>query len=105
MGSRSITYHYPAVGANNGKITSMVDSGEAVTYQYDSLQRLTYAAGSGWTQSFTCSTAFSGNSANGPGDRRGAGRKGARQARQSGGRPPATPDDRLCGPAVFWSNR
>ncbi len=45
------TYNYTA-GANNGKIASMTDalSGETVAYQYDSLNRLISAAGSGWTQ-------------------------------------------------------
>ena len=47
----NLTYNYTA-GANNGKIASMTDalSGETVAYQYDSLNRLISAAGSGWTQ-------------------------------------------------------
>ncbi len=47
----NLTYNYTA-GANNGKIVSMTDalSGETVAYQYDSLNRLISAAGSGWTQ-------------------------------------------------------
>ncbi|MBZ5612078.1 MAG: hypothetical protein LAP38_27790, partial [Acidobacteriia bacterium] len=47
----NVTYNYPA-GSNNGKISSMSDalSGETVTYQYDSLNRLISAAGSGWSQ-------------------------------------------------------
>ena len=50
---RSITYNFPAAGANNGKVASIVDSGETITYQYDSLQRLLSATGSsGWSQTF-----------------------------------------------------
>ena len=47
----NITYNYTA-GSNNGKIASATDSlsGETVTYQYDSLNRLISASGSGWTQ-------------------------------------------------------
>lgn len=47
----NLTYNYPS-GSNNGKINSMRDSisGETVTYQYDSLNRLISAAGSGWSQ-------------------------------------------------------
>ena len=47
----NITYNYTA-GSNNGKIGSATDaiSGETVTYQYDSLNRLISASGSGWTQ-------------------------------------------------------
>ena len=47
----NITYNYTA-GSNNGKIASTTDaiSGETVTYQYDSLNRLISASGSGWTQ-------------------------------------------------------
>ncbi len=39
-------------GANTSKINSVYDaiSGESVAYQYDSLNRLISAAGSGWTQ-------------------------------------------------------
>jgi RHS repeat-associated protein len=46
-----LQYAYPA-GQNNGRISSMTDglSGEQVTYQYDSLNRLMAAAGSGWSQ-------------------------------------------------------
>ena len=42
----------PGIGGNAGKITSVYDalSGESVVYQYDSLNRLISAAGSGWTQ-------------------------------------------------------
>ena len=45
------TYNYTA-GSNNGKIGSATDaiSGETVSYQYDSLNRLISASGSGWTQ-------------------------------------------------------
>ena len=54
-GSTSLnrTYTYPA-GTNNGKISSMTDniSGETVTYQYDSLNRLISAAGSGWGETY-----------------------------------------------------
>ena len=41
-------------GTNNGKISSMTDniSGETVTYQYDSLNRLISAAGSGWGETY-----------------------------------------------------
>ena len=47
----NITYNYTA-GSNNGKIGSATDaiSGETVSYQYDSLNRLISASGSGWTQ-------------------------------------------------------
>ncbi|HTS46968.1 MAG TPA: RHS repeat-associated core domain-containing protein [Bryobacteraceae bacterium] len=47
----NITYNYTG-GSNNGKIGSATDaiSGETVTYQYDSLNRLISASGSGWTQ-------------------------------------------------------
>jgi len=52
----NVSYNYTA-GANNGKIASMSDaiSGETVTYQYDSLNRLISASGSTsgsntWTQ-------------------------------------------------------
>ncbi len=49
--SINVSYSYPG-GANNGKISSMTDaiSGETVSYQYDSLNRLISASGSGWTQ-------------------------------------------------------
>ncbi len=47
----NLTYNYTGA-LNNGKIVSMTDalSGETVAYQYDSLNRLISAAGSGWTQ-------------------------------------------------------
>ena len=47
----NITYNYTA-GSNNGKIGSATDaiSGETVSYQYDALNRLISASGSGWTQ-------------------------------------------------------
>jgi len=47
----NVSYNY-ASGANNGKIASTSDaiSGETVTYQYDSLNRLISASGSGWGQ-------------------------------------------------------
>jgi len=49
--SINVSYNYTA-GSNNGKIASTSDaiSGETVTYQYDSLNRLISASGSGWTQ-------------------------------------------------------
>jgi YD repeat-containing protein len=49
--SINVSYNYTA-GSNNGKIGSATDaiSGETVTYQYDSLNRLISASGSGWTQ-------------------------------------------------------
>ncbi len=49
--SINVSYNYPG-GVNNGKISSMTDaiSGETVSYQYDSLNRLISASGSGWTQ-------------------------------------------------------
>jgi YD repeat-containing protein len=53
---RTINYNFPAAGANNGKVASIVDSGETIAYQYDSLQRLISATGSlGWSQSYTAS--------------------------------------------------
>ncbi len=47
---------FSLAGANNGKIYSVTDnlSAETVLYQYDSLNRLISAAGSGWTQTQTC---------------------------------------------------
>ena len=47
------SYSYPT-GTNNGKMASQYNaiSGETVTYQYDSLNRLISASGSGWSQSF-----------------------------------------------------
>jgi hypothetical protein len=52
-GSLNITYTFPA-GTNNGKISSQTDaiSGETVTYQYDSLNRLLSASGSGWGDTY-----------------------------------------------------
>jgi YD repeat-containing protein len=48
----SYTYNYPA-GANNGKISSQVVSGETITYQYDSLNRMIAATSSAaWGESF-----------------------------------------------------
>ena len=50
----NVTYTFPAAGANAGKVMSQTDnmSGEAVNYLYDSLNRLTSATGSGWSQSY-----------------------------------------------------
>ena len=50
----NLAYNFPT-GSNNGKVSSITDalSGETVTYQYDSLNRLISAAGSGWTQTQT----------------------------------------------------
>jgi hypothetical protein len=31
---RTITYNFPAAGANNGKVSSIVDSGETIVYTY-----------------------------------------------------------------------
>jgi RHS repeat-associated protein len=50
---RTVTYNFPAAGSNNGKVSSVVDSGETISYLYDSLQRLTSATGSGWSQTFS----------------------------------------------------
>jgi RHS repeat-associated protein len=52
--NQNITYTFPS-GTNNGKISSQTDSisGETVTYQYDSLNRLIQAQGSGWGQTYT----------------------------------------------------
>ncbi len=49
---QNVTYTFPSA-TNNGKIVSQTDniSGETVTYQYDSLNRLIQASGSGWSQS------------------------------------------------------
>ncbi|MFN7919437.1 MAG: RHS repeat-associated core domain-containing protein [Bryobacteraceae bacterium] len=46
-------YNYPGAGANNGRIVSqtLID-GESVSYQYDSLNRLSSATGTGWSQGF-----------------------------------------------------
>jgi RHS repeat-associated protein len=48
-----LSYNYPD-GGNNGRISSMADnvSGEQVAYQYDELNRLVAAAGSGWSQAY-----------------------------------------------------
>ena len=53
QGSATITYTFPA-GTNNGKISQQMNSvsGETVTYQYDSLNRLASASGSGWSESY-----------------------------------------------------
>jgi RHS repeat-associated protein len=53
-GQVDITYTFPSATTNNGKIASQTDniSGETVTYQYDSLNRLSSASGSGWNQNF-----------------------------------------------------
>src|SRR5258708_27123725 len=50
---QNITYTFPS--ANNGKISSQTDavSGETITYQYDSLNRLISASTSTWTQTQT----------------------------------------------------
>jgi YD repeat-containing protein len=45
------TYSYSAT-QNNGQITSMIDNGEAISYQYDALNRLVNATGSGWAQGY-----------------------------------------------------
>jgi RHS repeat-associated protein len=53
-GPLDISYNFPA-GANNGKISSQLDnlSGETVTYQYDSLNRLLSASSSqSWTETY-----------------------------------------------------
>ena len=52
----NLQYNYAAAGANNGQIASQQDlsSGETVSYQYDSLQRLAQATSTqGWGQGFT----------------------------------------------------
>jgi len=53
-GQVDITYTFPSATTNNGKIASQTDniSGETVSYQYDSLNRLSSANGSGWNQNF-----------------------------------------------------
>ncbi len=54
-GAQHLTYTYPT-GTNDGKIASKYDamSGETVTYQYDSLNRLASAsAGSTWGEAYT----------------------------------------------------
>ena len=52
-GMANLAYNYPAA-SNNGKISSLNNAitGETITYQYDSLERLMSAAGSGWSQGF-----------------------------------------------------
>src|SRR5271154_864006 len=50
--SMNITYTFPA-GANNGKISQQSVSGETVTYQYDSLNRLLSASSTqSWGESY-----------------------------------------------------
>jgi YD repeat-containing protein len=49
---RTISYTFPLPGSNNGKVASITDSGETISYLYDSLQQLTSATGSGWSQGF-----------------------------------------------------
>jgi RHS repeat-associated protein len=54
-GGASINYSYNfPTGTNNGKISSAYNAvtGETITYQYDSLNRLTSAAGSGWSDAY-----------------------------------------------------
>ncbi len=54
VGSDTITYTFPA-GTNNGKISQQSDSvsGETVTYQYDSLNRLLSASSNqGWSETY-----------------------------------------------------
>jgi RHS repeat-associated protein len=53
-GQVDISYTFPSATTNNGKIGSQTDniSGETVTYQYDALNRLSVASGSGWNQNF-----------------------------------------------------
>ena len=53
QGSSTITYTFPT-GTNNGKISQQSNSvsGETVTYQYDSLNRLLSASGSGWSETY-----------------------------------------------------
>src|SRR5260370_12401021 len=52
-GQLNISYNFAS--QNNGQISSQTDnlSGEHITYQYDALQRLYSATGSGWSQTFT----------------------------------------------------
>jgi len=53
-GNLDISYNFPA-GTNNGKIGSQTDniSGETVTYQYDSLNRLLSAnSNQSWTETY-----------------------------------------------------
>jgi hypothetical protein len=51
----SHTCQYSAT-LNDGKLTSRTDtfSGEQVTYQYDTIQRLTIAWAASWSQAYTC---------------------------------------------------
>lgn len=52
-GGSVYSYNYPA-GTNNGKISSAeLPSGETITYQYDSLNRLSSASGTGWGDTYT----------------------------------------------------
>ena len=51
----NLKYNYAAAGSNNGQIASQQDlvSGETVSYQYDSLKRLSAATSTqGWNQNF-----------------------------------------------------
>ena len=52
-GQLNMTYNFPT-GSNNGKISSQTDAitAETVTYQYDSLNRLLSASGSGWGSTY-----------------------------------------------------
>src|SRR6266700_4522963 len=53
-GGLDLTYTFPS-GSNNGKISSQTDnlSGETVTYQYDSLNRLISASSSqAWSETY-----------------------------------------------------
>jgi len=56
-GMMDMVYTYPGAGANNGKITKQKDnvSGEAINYQYDSLNRMIAAAttDASWGLSFS----------------------------------------------------
>jgi RHS repeat-associated protein len=51
--SVNYSYNFPT-GTNNGKISSAYNAvtGETITYQYDSLNRLSSAAGSGWSDAY-----------------------------------------------------
>jgi len=53
-GQIDISYNFTG-RANNGKIGSQTDniSGETVSYQYDSLNRLISASAGGWNQSYS----------------------------------------------------
>ncbi len=55
VGSDTIAYTFPTNGTNNGKISSQTDSvsGETVTYQYDSLNRLLSASSNqSWSETY-----------------------------------------------------